>query len=95
MSHNNYPNTGRFSRQGHTGGDSGSSHSEQGRTILPPLTIAFPTSDPPGSFSNDAAAYPLLNSTLFASPDTASGHYPNTYPTARSTPIPYEPPYCM
>src|SRR6266404_3684815 len=46
MSHHNYPNHGRF-RQSPTGGDSGSSYSEQGhgRTILPPLTIAFPTSD--------------------------------------------------
>ena len=97
MSHHNYPNHGRF-RQSPTGGDSGSSYSEQGRTILPPLTIAFPTSNSPGSLFNDAAAHPHLNSTLFASFDTVSntGNYPSTYPTAqRSTPVPYEQPYCM
>lgn len=50
MSHHTYPNDGRF-RQSPTGGDSGSSYSGQGhgRTILPPLTIAFPTSDSPVS----------------------------------------------
>ncbi|KAN0111482.1 hypothetical protein V8E52_008505 [Russula decolorans] len=77
-----------------TGGDSGSSYSEQGRTILPPLTIAFPTSDSPGSLFNDAAADPHLNSTLFAPFDTVSNNY-TTYPTAaqRSTPVPEQPYY--
>src|SRR6266404_8530720 len=97
MSHHNYPNHGRF-RQSPTGGDSGSSYSEHGhgRTILPPLTIAFPTSDSPGSLFNDAAAHPHLNSTLFASFDTVSNNYPGTYPTGqRSTPVPYgQQPYC-
>src|SRR5258707_13053475 len=95
MSHHNYPNHGRF-RQSPTSGDShsGSSYTEQGRTTLPPLTIAFPTSDSPGSLFNDAAAPPHLYSTLLASLDTVSNNYPN-YPIAqRSTPVPYEQPYC-
>ncbi|KAI9449406.1 homeobox-domain-containing protein [Lactarius psammicola] len=55
MSHHNYNNHGRSSRPSHTGGDSHSgSFLEQGRTILPPLTIAFPTSDSPvpGNYSS-------------------------------------------
>ena len=94
MPHHYNPNYGAFTRQSPTGGDSGSSYSEQGRTILPPLTIAFPTSDSPGSLFNDVEPDPHLNSTPFAPFDTVSNNYP-TYPTAqRSTPVP-EPPYCM
>ncbi|KAF8482589.1 hypothetical protein DFH94DRAFT_728289 [Russula ochroleuca] len=54
MSHHNYPNPGRQSRLSHTGTNShsGSLYPEQGRTILPPLTIAFPTSDSPVSNTN-------------------------------------------
>ncbi|KAH9176776.1 homeobox-domain-containing protein [Lactarius sanguifluus] len=51
MSHHNYNynNPARSSRPSHSSGDSHSgSFLEQGRTILPPLTIAFPTSDSPG-----------------------------------------------
>ncbi|KAI0305413.1 hypothetical protein B0F90DRAFT_1666320 [Multifurca ochricompacta] len=56
MSHPNYNTHGRSLRPSPTGGDShsGSSFSEQGRTILPPLTIAFPTSNSPvsGNYPN-------------------------------------------
>ncbi|KAH9978982.1 hypothetical protein BGW80DRAFT_709062 [Lactifluus volemus] len=47
MSHPNYNSLGGSQRNGPPVGDShsGSSFSEQGRTTLPPLTIAFPTSD--------------------------------------------------
>ncbi|SRR6266702_93950 len=93
MSHHNYNNHGRSSRPSHPGGDSHSgSFLEQGRTILPPLTIAFPTSDSPGSFFNVTSTH--VNSTL-ASLDTVSGNYPSQYPTQqRSTPVPYGQPYC-
>jgi hypothetical protein len=65
MSHHNYPNHGRF-RQSPTGGDSSSLYSEQGhgRTILPPLTIAFPTSNSPGLLFNNTAAHPHLNASF-------------------------------
>ncbi|KAI0268801.1 hypothetical protein BC834DRAFT_653852 [Gloeopeniophorella convolvens] len=58
MSHN-YDSHARSLRPNPTGGDphSGSSFSEQGRTTLPPLTIAFPTSDSPVS-GNYPSHYP-------------------------------------
>ena len=53
---------------------------------MPPLTIAFPTSDSPGSLFNDATAHPHLYSTLFASSDTVSNNYSSTYPIAQRDP---------
>jgi hypothetical protein len=44
--------------------------------MLPPLTIAFPTSDSPGPSLNFTSAY--LNS-AFASPDTGPNNYPKSY----------------
>ncbi|KAI9511138.1 homeobox-domain-containing protein [Russula earlei] len=61
MSHPNYnSHHGRPLRPSPTGGDShsGSLYSEQGRTTLPPLTIAFPTSDPPVSNNNYPNPFP-------------------------------------
>ncbi|KAF8482601.1 hypothetical protein DFH94DRAFT_372597 [Russula ochroleuca] len=93
MSHHNYPNHGRQSRLSHTGTNShsGSLYPEQGRTILPPLTIAFPTSDSPGSLFYDAPVHPHLNSTLPAPFDTVSN--PHYIAAQRSTPVLYEAPY--
>src|SRR5882762_5073445 len=94
MSHHNYNNHGRSSRPNPTCGDSHSgSFLEQGRTVLPPLTIAFPTSNTPGSLSNVTSAN--MNS-IFASLDTVSGNYSSPpYPIQqRSTPVSYEQPYC-
>ncbi|KAH9040168.1 homeobox-domain-containing protein [Lactarius pseudohatsudake] len=94
MSHHNYNynNPARSSRPSHSSGDSHSgSFLEQGRTILPPLTIAFPTSDSPGSSFHVTSTH--VNSTL-ASFDTGPGNY---YPTTqqRSTPVSsYEQTYC-
>src|SRR5882762_8802343 len=65
---------------------SGSSLQEQGRrTILPPLTLAFPTSHSPGLFFNVHSTY--LGSNL-KSPDIAStsfaGHYSQQRPSQGS-----------
>ncbi len=62
---------------------------EQGRTILPPLTIDFPASDSPSSLFNVTST--RLNSSL----DTVSGNYSSPYPTQRrSTPVSHEQQYC-
>ncbi|KAI0268854.1 hypothetical protein BC834DRAFT_656995 [Gloeopeniophorella convolvens] len=68
MSHN-YDSHARSLRPNPTGGDPhiGSSFSEQGRTTLPPLTIAFPTSDSPG-LSSDVA--PTHVDSIFGSSDS-------------------------
>ena len=61
MSHHNYPNRHEGPlRPSYTGTNShrGSLYPEQGRTILPPLTIAFPTSDSLGSLFYDVPAHP-------------------------------------
>src|SRR5258707_92732 len=97
MSYPNYHNHGRSPRQNPPGADShsGSLYSEQGRTTLPPLTIAFPTSSDPPGLSSLNFNPTHLNST-FTSLDTASNNnYQNPCPTQnRSTPVPYQPPYC-
>ncbi|KAI9450415.1 hypothetical protein F5148DRAFT_1290819 [Russula earlei] len=72
-----------------TGGDSrtGSLYSQHGRTVLPPLTIASPTSDSPGLSFNIALIY--MNST-FTALKVFNNIYPSNYPAQhRFNPVPY------
>jgi hypothetical protein len=85
--HHDYPNHGgslRPHRQSPTGGDSHCSSlylegTWEGRTVLPPLTIAFPTSDSSGSLFDDVPALPSLNSTPFAPFDAVPTNVPNIF----------------
>ena len=84
-----YPNSGRLQSKSPTRGDtqSGSSVPEQGRrTILPPLTLAFPTSHSPGLFSYVNSMY--INSDL-KSTDVAPSTYASHY-TQQRHPQPYD-----
>src|SRR5882762_2474913 len=68
---------------------SGSSLQEQGRrTILPPLTLAFPTSHSPGLFFNVHSTY--LGSNLKSS-DTASANFASHYTQQRASQGSYDP----
>jgi hypothetical protein len=91
----NYNSHGRPLRQSPTSDShSGQSYSDQGRTTLPPLTIAFPTSDPPGlSLNFTSTTYPNL---AFPSPDTVHNNYLYPYPTQQrsTTPASSQQHYC-
>ena len=81
MSYDYYP---RSSKPSHTGDDSYNGSFEPGRTVLPPLAVAFPTSDSPGSSSHVTPTYLPLNSTTPT--NTVSGshsipHLPYQHPT--------------
>src|SRR6267142_1789393 len=91
----NYNSHGRPLRQSPTSDShSGQSHSDPGRTTLPPLTIAFPISDPPGlSLNFTSTTYPNL---AFSSPDTVHNNYLYPYPTQQrsTTPASSQQHYC-
>jgi hypothetical protein len=73
---------------------SGQSYSDQARTTLPPPTISFPTSDPPGSSLNfTLITYPNLT---FPYPDTVYNDYLYPYPSQRrpTTPASSQQHYC-
>lgn len=68
----------RSSKPSHTGGDAHNGSFEQGRrTILPPLTIAFPTSDSPGLSFHVTPPHVPVNSIPF---NTVSGTHSSPHP---------------
>ena len=91
----NYNSHGRPLRQSPTSDShSGQSHSDPGRTTLPPLTIAFPISDSPGlSLNFTSTTYP---NSVFSSPDTVNNNYLYSYPTQQrsTTPASSQQHYC-
>jgi hypothetical protein len=71
---------------------SGQSYPDQGRTTLPPLTIAFPTSDSPGSLLNFTSTTQLNLSS--PSPDTVHNNYLYPYQQRSTTPASSQQHYC-
>jgi hypothetical protein len=77
MSYYDYFGNGRSSRTSHRGGDSHNGSFEQGRTVLPPLTVAFPTSDSPGSSFHVTPTHVPVNSIPF---NTVPGSHSSLHP---------------
>jgi hypothetical protein len=91
----NYNSHGRPFKRSPTGDShSGQSYSDRGRTTLPPITIAFPISDPADlSLNFTSTTYP---NSAFSSPDTVHNNYRYPYPSQQrsTTPASSQQHYC-